>query len=141
MENILKQKLHTYMLENHPEMVIHLQEEQALTAYLKDKIDGISQVMQQHISDGKPAYIVEEICLRILMSELGPSRFNYVKMILETEFPRDYERLLLAGVLTYETINILKDCREAFDTNLIVDGEDNRYLRYSIISVVADYFN
>ncbi|MDT3401286.1 hypothetical protein [Mucilaginibacter terrae] len=61
--------------------------------------------------------------------------YDYVKLLLEEEFPEIYLRFFNNGILHYELTNILELCRPLM-TGL---DEDDRFLRYEVTGTIADY--
>lgn len=61
--------------------------------------------------------------------------YDYVRLIMEEEFPGAYLRFINHGILHYELTNILELCAP------IMKGldEDDRFLRYEVIGTIADY--
>jgi hypothetical protein len=140
MDMLLMEKLHRYIAENNVDLLLQLQKGQSMTQYLKDKVQNIRPFIDGLVAEGKPQYIIEELSMEALTRELRPSKYNYVKEILETEFEENYKRYLEIGVLTYELVNILEACFQAFELIPLTDeNEDDRQLRYLITGVTAEY--
>lgn len=140
MQSMLKEKLWAYIVHNNPDLMVSLQEDHSVTRYLEEKIETIMPMVQQLLDEGKPQYIIEELCLNEMTAELKPSRYQYICSVLEEEFPQDYERLKENGTLTYEVINLIEACKGIFsDFDFNEDNEANRYLRYAIIGQVHNY--
>ncbi|WEA00760.1 hypothetical protein [Mucilaginibacter sp. SJ] len=61
--------------------------------------------------------------------------YDYVKLVLEEEFPATYLRFSDQGILRYELTNILEICAP------LIRGldEDDRFLKYEVIGTIADY--
>src|SRR2546425_9471920 len=115
MQDILKIKLQDYIISNHPDLLIILQEERKVTSYLNEKVATVDSLLEQSLAESKPDYIIEELCMEALISELPPSKFNYLCSILEEEFETDYYRFKESGTLTYEVINLINVCTSAFE--------------------------
>jgi len=99
-------------------------------------------MVERMLAEGKPTYIIEELCMEQMTLELRPSRFNYIRSIIEEEFKEDFARLEDIGILTYEVINLIGDCSELFESfNFSIENEEDRFLRYAVIAKVHDYFN
>lgn len=142
MQSMLTEKLWTYIVHNHPDLMISLQESQSVTSYLEAKVTAILPMAEQLLSEGRPQYIIEELCLKEMTAELKPSRYQYIRSVLEEEFPQAYERLKENGTLTYEVINLIEACKDIFsDFDFNEDNETNRHLRYAIIGQVHDYLH
>ena len=141
MQEVLIQRLHQYITDNNPELLITLQQEGSASGYLREKVEAIDLLMNELLAAGTPAYIIEERCMDELTKDLRPSKFNYLISILEEEFKDDYYRLKESGLLTYEAINILESCLPVFETfGFTVENENNRHLHYAITGVVKEYF-
>lgn len=142
MQTVLTEKLRAYIIINNPDLAIHLQADYSVTKYLEDKVAAVMPMVLAMLGQDRPAYVIEELCLNEMTADLRPSRFNYLKEIVETEFPDDYQRLQKTGVLTYEIINLIEVCKEMFENfSFSEETEDSRFLRYAIIVLVHDYFN
>ena len=142
MQSILIEKLRAYILVNNPDLAVKLQADYSVTQYLEDKVMSVTPLLEGLLLEGKPGHIIEELCLLEMTTDLRPSRFNYIKSIIEEEFIREYEQLLKTGVLTYECITLVKVCSGIFDNYDFSEAtEDNRFLRYSIIAAIAEHFN
>lgn len=141
MQEVLIAKLHQYITDNNPDLLITLQQEGIVSSYLQEKVAAIDLLMNESLGSGTPAYIIEERCMDELTKELRPSKFNYLISILEEEFEADYYRLKENGLLTYEVINLIEICTPVFEAlSFTVENENNRHLRYVITGAVKEYF-
>jgi hypothetical protein len=138
MQEILIKKLHGYLKDNNPDLLIQLEETGKVTEYLSDKIKSVDGLLIEY--EGQPDYIIEEACMNDLTQDLRPSKFNYIRNILEEEFESSYQQFLGSGILQFEVINILHHCKKVFDTIAFTeDSEDSRELRYIITGSISDY--
>ncbi|MEJ7682994.1 MAG: DUF1896 family protein [Segetibacter sp.] len=141
MQEVLIAKLHQYITDNNPDLLITLQQEGSVSGYLREKVAAIDLLVNGLLAAGTPAYIIEERCMDELTKELRPSKFNYLISILEEEFEADYYRLKESGLLTYEAINLLENCKPVFETfGFTVENESDRHLHYAITGAVKEYF-
>ena len=86
MREILIKKLHEYIRENNPELLLQLEEDSKVTEYLSNKVNTAYPIIIEY--KGKPDYIIEEACMNVLTQDLRPSKFNYIRNILEEEFEK-----------------------------------------------------
>lgn len=136
----LKEKLWAFIVHNNPDLMLGLQEDYSVTRYLEEKVNGILPMVDSLLAEGKPQYAIEELALNELTADLKPSKFLYIRSVLEEEFPDDFKRLSEDGVLTYEVVNLIEACQEIFETfHFSLENEDDRHLRYAIIAQVHDY--
>jgi hypothetical protein len=134
------EKLWAYIVHNNPDLMFSLQEDHSVTRYLEEKVSAVMPMAAQLIDEGKPPYIIEELCLNAMTEELKPSRYQYIRSVIEEEFNADYERMKESGTLTYEVVNLIEACKGIFsDFDFNSENESNRYLRYAIIGQVHDY--
>lgn len=139
MKKILIKKLHDYISENNPEVFMKLEEDSKLTEYLLIKIGSIDALIKQ-VGKGQPDYIIEDASMDILTQDLRPSRYNYIRNILEEEFEEKNIQLLASGVLKFEVINMIGYCESIFeDLNFSEANEDNQFTRYVIIGAISEY--
>lgn len=140
METVLKEKLWAYIAHNNPDLMISLQESHSVSQYLDEKVSAVMPMVEQLNGEGKPQYVIEELCLNEMTADLKPSRYQYIRSVVEEEFPQDYERLKETGTLTYEVVNLSEVCKDIFsDFDFNSENESNRHLRYAIIGQVHNY--
>lgn len=140
MESLLLENFRGYIIENHPELILNIAEGFSLNNFLGDKMEAIKPLMRTMLENGQPPYQVSQTCHSRLIQGLGPSKANYIKEILETEFPADCFRLRECGVLTYETVNLIEVCAEIFEAyNFSEQNLGDRFLRYAVIAGVQNY--
>ncbi len=106
MKEILFQKLHQYLRENNPDILLPLEEERKVTAYLQDKISTVESLLKELV--GQPDYIIEQTSMEFLTKDLRPSKFNYLKNILAAEFEDNYKELLESGTMVFEGVNLVR---------------------------------
>ena len=142
MQEILVRKLHDYIRENNPDLLLTLQQENKVTEYLQDNVSTVDELIHSLLDNNKPVSLIEELCMKELTKPLRPSRFNYLKVLVEQEFQKEYERFYENGILTTELINMISVCDPVFDElEFSEEKEDNHYLRYAVIGAVHEYLN
>ena len=140
MQSMLMQKLWTYIVHNNPDLMLSLQESYSVTRYLEEKVNTVIPMAAELLDEGRPQYIIDEICLNAMTEELKPSRYQYIRSVIEEEFNADYERMKENGTLTYEVVNLIETCKSIFSGfEFNSENEANRHLRYAIIGQVYDY--
>ncbi|MBI1782968.1 MAG: DUF1896 family protein [Sphingobacteriales bacterium] len=142
MQGTLINNLYQYIRANNPDILLNLEETGSVTTYLSDKVSSVDFLYKQLSTEGKPAYIIEELCMNFLTQDLKPSRYTYIRSILEAEFELKYKDLIESGLLLYEVSNMIKYCQPVFDDlNFSEANEDNRFLRYAITGVIKEYLD
>jgi len=140
MKTQLLKQLHHYLLQNHTDLLIALQEEHRLEPYLRQKVESITDLLKQLQDEKRPLYVIEALCLEELTRDLRPSRFNYMRELLEAEFEKPYQRMLQSGILTYELINLIGACEPIFEVFAFgEETEESRELRHAIMGMIAEY--
>lgn len=140
MQEVLIAKLHQYIADNNPDLLITLQQDGSVNGYLNEKVATIDLLVNELLASNTPAYIIEDRCMHELTKELFPSKFNYLISVLEEEFGQDYYRLKEGGLLIYEVMNLIESCTPVFETlGFTLENENNRYLRYAITGAVKEY--
>jgi hypothetical protein len=140
MQEMLKEKLWTYIVHNNPDLMLNLQQDFSLTDYLEQKVFNIQPLVSHLLAENKPGYIIEELCMAELTKDLRPSKFNYIRGVLEEEFELDFQRLKESGLLTYEIVNLISESETVFETlEFTEDNEQNRMLSYAIIDTIRQY--
>lgn len=140
MQELLKEKLWTFIVHNNPDLMLNLQQDFAVTDYLEEKVNGIQYLTSQLRAENKPGYVIEAHCIEELTKELRPSKFNYIQGVLEDEFEEDFLRIKESGMLTYEIINLITESETVFETlGFMQDNEQDRMLRYAIAGTIRQY--
>ena len=61
MQEMLKEKLWTFIVHNNPDLMMNLQQDFSLTDYLEQKVFNIQPLISQLLAENKPGYIIEEL--------------------------------------------------------------------------------
>lgn len=140
MKTQLIRQLHDYLLHNHTDLLIALQEEHRMEHYLKQKVESISELLEQLQEEKRPTYVIEALCFEELSRDLRPSRFNYMRELLATEFEKAHQRMLQSGILTYELINLIGACEPIFEVFAFgEEAEDSPGLKHAIMGMITEY--
>ncbi|MCK9639215.1 MAG: DUF1896 family protein [Prolixibacteraceae bacterium] len=140
MQEMLKEKLWTYIVQNNADLMLNLQQDFSVIGYLEEKVNGIQSLASQLLAENKPGYIIEELCMEELTKDLRPSRFNYILSVLEDEFGQDFLRIKESGLLTYEIVNLISESETVFETlGFTQVNEQDRMLRYAIAGTIRQY--
>ena len=140
MQDVLINKLHEYISENNPDVLLSLQENYGVTKYLTEKVSEITDFLNKLQEKNTPAYIIEEVGLEELTKDLKPSKFNYISAILQEDFETTYQQLQDKGTLKYEVINMIAFCKPVFDSiGFNEENEDDRQLRYAVTGAINGY--
>jgi hypothetical protein len=102
MKEQLINKLHSYLVQNHLDLLISLQEDHRLSHYLRNKVESVMELCRELQAANRPEYVIEALCMEELTRDLRPSRFEYARALLEEEFEGAYRRMSDSGILTYE---------------------------------------
>lgn len=128
MKKQLEGLLYEYLKENNPDLFVLLDEADALHAFVLAEIEEVSHLVT-----------IEE-CMDAMTVELRPSKYLYIKNILEDEFPFDYQQLSDCGILKYEVINMVAACDPVFDEfPLTEESEVYEHLKFEVMGVMSDY--
>lgn len=132
--------LYSYLLEQHTDLLIALQEDHRLEHYLESKVDSITDLVSQYEAEKRPVYVTEALCLEELTRDLRPSRYGYMRELLETEFEAVYRRFAGSGILTYELINLIGACEPIFEVfGFGEDHEESRELKHAVMGMITEY--
>ncbi|MBB1285708.1 hypothetical protein HRH25_15095 [Flavisolibacter sp. BT320] len=139
MQENLMQKLLLYITENNPDLLFRLEEEEAVSNYLLDKVTSVSSIIN---GADQPDYLKEETCMSIMTQSLRPSKFNYICRVLEEEFEATHWQLKRSGTLKYEAVNLVMYCQPLFEAvHFSEANEENRLLYYAVAGAVVEYFD
>jgi len=138
MKGILINKLHQYIRENNPGLLLQLEQDGKVSEYLSNKVNTSDALINEY--KDQPAYIIEEACMDELTKDLRPSKYNYINQILEEEFEDTYQQLQNSGTLKFEVINLISQCQPVFETiGFTEENEDSSELRNAITGTVSEY--
>lgn len=140
MQTILIEKLRSYIVHNNPDLLLTLQADFSLTRYLEQKVRTVQPLLENLLAENKPAYIIEELCLNELTKDLRPSKFNYIRSLLEEEFEHDFVQLKETGMLTYEIVNLIHLCEPVFEIlGFTEENENDRALQNAITGTIQQH--
>jgi len=137
MQELLKIKLQDYLLQNRPDLLISLQRDGSTGAYLDDKIESLNGLPEKLLDEGRPPYIITEMCMAALTADLGSSRFQYLSELLDMDFLPMADTLRVNGLLTYELLNLMEECARIFEE--MGFNEEDRMLRYALTGAIQEY--
>jgi hypothetical protein len=127
-------------VNNHLDLLISLQEDHRLMPYLTQKVASVKEFSENLTVENRPSYVIEALCMEELTKDLRPSRFNYMKELLEKEFEPVYRRMKDSGILTYEIINLIGACEPIFEVfGFSEENEDDKEMRYAVMRMVSEY--
>jgi hypothetical protein len=134
MKDTLQGLLLGYIRDNNPELLLQLTNDDALHAWVCDKIREIEVVLQ----DAKPSPDESDF-MHVFASDLQPSRFRFVSELFKLEFTDVYERMQEAGTLHYELINMVSACHCLFEDMPLVEGMENPQLDHAVAEAISEY--
>src|SRR5690606_20679663 len=92
------------------------------------------------LESGTRGDAIHELCMNEMTDELKPSRYHYISHILAEEFEEHYERLKESGMLTYETVNLVTECKETFEAaHFSETNQECAQLRGAIFMKITNY--
>lgn len=143
MEELLRNKLRTYIAVNNPDLIVQQQYNRfSFTLYVIDQVQAVMPKVMDWLESGVPQYEIEELALKEMTATLRPSKYQYIKQVLEEDFPLEEENFTEAGVLTFEIINMIELCQNSFEAfDFSEETQHERKLRYAIIADIASYLN
>lgn len=142
MQQLLFVRLHHYLVQHHPDLILSLQEENRVSAYLQAKVKSIGSAIKEMQENETPAWLLEEQCMHLLIEDLNPSRYDYLLTILGEEFEPVCEEWRQHGILMYEVVNLIYHCQPVFNTlHFCTDNEENRKIRYAITGAISEYLD
>lgn len=140
MKTKLKEKFWDYIIRNNPELMFTLQEGYSVKSYLEEKMSALRPQLELWKKQGVPDIMMEEKAMLALTKDLKPSKFHFIKNILEEDFKEAFTEFKETGTLTYEVVNLIEACKEAFEA--IGFSEENRKskrLSAAIKAIITQY--
>ncbi len=137
----LKEKLWSFIVHNNPDLMFNLQDDYRVTEYLETKISQVMPTAMKLLEQGKEGYAILELCMNEMTAELKPSRYHYIAALVKEEFPEEFVRLREAGLLSYETVNLVDHCKETFDVSGFCEQNfSDKIIKEQITGKILDYF-
>ena len=138
MHQALVNKLHEYIRENNPDLLLQLEGDKRVAEYLTNKINTVSVLLNQ-TTNIEPTYNIEFACMDLLTQDLRPSKFKYMSNLLQEEFELTYQKLQENGTLKVVIISLIQQCQSLFeDLNFSCKNEDNQFIRYVIVRAIRE---
>src|SRR5436190_1903010 len=100
-----------YIKENNPDLLMQLDEDDALHAWVIEKIREVELVL----GDAKARRVPDNEFMDLMTVDLKPSKFHYMRDLLEDQFTEDFDRLLASGELRFEVIQMIGLCQHLFE--------------------------
>lgn len=141
MEQQLAERLFQYITVNNPDLLFNLQADRHVSVYIRDKVKSVEALIEQLRSTATPDYLIEEQCFALLTEDLRPSRFMYIKNVLETEFEERAAKMRECGVMTYEICSLITHCDPVFTAlDFSVSTQEERAIYNAITGSLAEFF-
>lgn len=102
MRGRLGYRLHEHLQENFPDMLLQLERENRVANFLAEQVESAGPLLDELMRQGVAGYIAEEQCMAAVVAALGFSKGNYLRSVLDEEFPEEYLGLLDSGVFFFE---------------------------------------
>lgn len=142
MQAYLKSCLHSYIIQNNPDLVLALQGGHLFDDYLEEKVATVGPYLDKLIAQDAGPATIEAECMQKLTEDLCPSKFAFITALLRRRFPNYYTRLKEAGTLTYEVTNMIAYCFELFETfGFDVDSSGDEGLLFALADAVRKYLS
>ncbi len=142
MQQQLASKLFQYITINNPDLLFNLQADRHVSVYIQEKIRSVEKLVEQLTQAKTPEYLIIEQCMDALTDDLRPSRYLYIKNILETEFEENAIRMKEAGVMTYEICSLITYCDPVFSALEFSQAtEDSQPIYNAITGSIAEFFD
>lgn len=135
MKNKLQYLLLDYIREHHPELLQQLLSDDALHAWVLDKLSVVDMVLTQ----SKPYHLLEAECMELLTVDLRPKRWRYVRDLFEERFTLEYEQLCITRMHHYEITAMTALCKDLFDQYPLIEGMDYPDLDQQIVARISQY--
>ncbi|MET7000706.1 hypothetical protein [Chitinophaga defluvii] len=140
MREKIKESLLGFLQENYPEIILLFAQRGTLSQYLDDRLDLVEPLVDELLEQGDSEQHITQLCIEQLTSSFGPSKYNYLKGVLDDEFPQEYQQFEQVGVLRSELTNMIVACNNAFDAFEFSETTlDDHFMRHMVIAEIHDY--
>ena len=140
METALKERLWDYIIIHNPELMYHLQEQYLVGSYLQRKVNEVLPQAQEMRANGVDVCTILEACIEELTQELKPSKFQFVRRVIQEEFPAEYQLLSSTYMLDYEVLNIVDASWDIFQQfGPYCERENSKIQRYAVMHQISTH--
>lgn len=140
MEIYLRETFWQFIVEHNPELMFSLQEDYSVMSYLDCKMASIQPMLEGLKMSGQPRYAIIDQCMETLTEDLKPSRYEYIKALLEKDFAKQAEELRENGTMTFELVGMIEAFQSVFEQfNFNEANEEDPRLAYAIIGLIDAY--
>lgn len=140
MRQMLMEKLHRFLVESHPDLLVSLQSGSQVTQYLQDRLDMLDDLPEVLLEKGQPLYIAEGVCMEILTRDLQASKYHFICAQLSNSFETIYEDWSECGILVFEVINLIQHCDPVFlQFGFSEESVDDPQMSAAAVEVIDKY--
>lgn len=133
MKELLREKMHQYIVANNPELLLR-PESFSVPAFVNDKLQVVAEQLVKWEMEKLDQAEIIRLALLEMTASIRPSRFLLLKDILREEYPLDYERLLEQGMLTSFLADMIGKCAQVFESfQFSEETQYSRYLHHALI--------
>jgi len=136
----LKGKLWAFIIENNPELMFELNESGTAADYIDANLNKVLPLTEELLALGKSLEEVEQSCLNAMTLKLKPSKFLYIRSIIEEDFPDEFKRLVEDGIMTYTVIGMIAALKDVFMAfGFTSETVDTLHLRHAVIAQLHNF--
>lgn len=142
MEAELLENFRAYLVSHHPDLVLNSNPDYPLSRFIRERMEGVMPTLKFLQDQGKPAHEILAICMKELTNGLRPSRADYIREVIATEYPREHHLMINSGTLTARVAKLVAICADVFEAfGFSKANHDCTRLRHAMIAKISEDLN
>lgn len=133
-------KLRSFLVQNDADLTMLLEGDHRPAHYHKDKGHTTMDVCEGPRARKRPVYVAHAPGIKECTGDLRPSRFEYMRALIEEKFEAQYHRMDASGILTCQVITLISVCEPIFEAfGFGEEREHSKELKYTVMGMIAAY--
>jgi hypothetical protein len=139
-ENLIKLFM-AFISENNPDVIVSIGSTGSMKRFVRDKAEVAMDLAKNLKERGLPESEILDACFESMVKEMKPSRFNFLKDLIQNHFPEKLKRYSETGVMTYEIIQVIESHGHLFEKYRFGETETkNDLLETEFVGILFDRF-
>jgi len=142
MEEVLMSRFQEYVVRHNPELVLKSRDSFPASRMIRERVESVLPTLKFLQDQGRDEADIISICMEILTRDLRPSKADYIRELIRTEFPVEHAALIERGLLTEAAVELMGRCSEHFVVSGFGEHNDGgMFLVHAIIAETSAYLN
>lgn len=136
----LEKRFWAHLYVNHYEFILELEQAQIFETYMKEVMRSVTSLLEKLLSEGNPDYVVEELCLNMLLEEVRPAHFPYFLQVFSEQLAEIYQIWHKKGILKVQIINFTRFLRGRCRLDGLFENPNKQEIYQTITNQLRSFF-